>query len=77
MGFKGKENVNWRTIWFCLIISIGNVAYAYSAAIIGPVLSQKSFFAYMELTGPKGLKPNAESLIGAMSGVLQVRKDSK
>lgn len=73
MGFKGKENINWRNIWLCLTISIGNIAYAYSAAIIGPVLSQESFFEYMGLMGPKGLKSNAQPLIGAMSGVLQVR----
>lgn len=64
---------NWYNFWVCWLVSLGQIAFGYPASIIGTTLGEPSFLIYMKLIDPTGnLTPNADQLIGAMSGVFQV-----
>ena len=75
-GFGQDRQWNWKNFSVCLAIACGQLAFGYPASIIGVTLAQPSFLVYMKLldvtTTPPSLAPNADSLIGAMSGVFQV-----
>jgi hypothetical protein len=75
-GFGQDRQWNWRNFLICSAIACGQVAFGYPASIIGVTLAQPSFLIYMKLldttTDPPSLVHNADSLIGAMSGVFQV-----
>lgn len=63
----------WRTLLICTLISTGQIGFGYPASIISTTLGQPSFLKYMNLVTPEGeLKPGADGLTGAMSGVFQV-----
>ena len=75
-GFSQEIQWNWYNFWICLGIGfIGQLAFAYPAAVIGVTLAQPAFLEYMDLLttvdGKPGLSGHANSLIGAMSGVFQ------
>ncbi|KAJ9496347.1 hypothetical protein LTR96_004373 [Exophiala xenobiotica] len=74
-GFKQDRQWNWRNFLICSAIACGQLAFGYPASIIGVTLAQPSFLIYMKLlditTDPPSLVHNADSLIGAMSGVFQ------
>lgn len=67
--------IDWKNYWICLGIACGQLAFGYPASIIGVTLAQPSFLVYMKLldvtVDPPALASNADSLIGAMSGVFQ------
>ncbi len=70
-----KRKINWRNFWICFSISLGQVAFGYPSSIIGTTLGQPAFLLYMGLIDDKGVEtPNANNLIGATSGVFQVRR---
>ncbi|KAJ9615214.1 hypothetical protein H2200_001288 [Cladophialophora chaetospira] len=65
-----KRHFNWRAFAMSFAISLGAIAFGYPLAIIGTTLSQPSFVVYMNLIDEDGLPTsNADSLVGAMSGV--------
>jgi hypothetical protein len=69
-----KRNMNWRNFWVCFAISMGQVAFGYPSSIIGTTLGQPAFLLYMGLITPEGAPTNnSNNLIGATSGVFQVR----
>ena len=69
-----KRKINWRNFWICFSISLGQVAFGYPSSIIGTTLGQPAFLVYMGLITPEGiLTENANNLIGATSGVFQMR----
>ncbi|OAL34542.1 hypothetical protein AYO20_06172 [Fonsecaea nubica] len=73
-GFEQDRQWNWRNFWICFALaSSGMAAFGYPSSIIGVTLAQPSFLFYMKLIDPAmGEKAhNADSLIGAMSGVIQ------
>ncbi|KAK5444276.1 hypothetical protein LTS15_010391 [Exophiala xenobiotica] len=74
-GFGQDRQWNWRNFLICSAIACGQLAFGYPASIIGVTLAQPSFLIYMKLldttTDPPSLVHNADSLIGAMSGVFQ------
>lgn len=72
-GFKQDKQWNWKNFWtvFC-VAWFGQVAFGYPASIIGVTLAQPAFLEYMGLVDENGLTSNANSLIGATSGVFQV-----
>ena len=55
------------------MVSLGQIAFGYPASIIGVTLAQPSFLVYMGLLDIETLEltPNADQLIGAMSGIFQ------
>ena len=72
MKVRAREQWNWRNFFICLGVSSGQIAFSYPASIIGTTLAQPSFLAYMNLLDEDGLwSSQAQSLIGAMSGVFQ------
>lgn len=75
MAFGSKRHFNWYNFWICFLVSLGQIAFGYPASIIGATLGQPSFLLAMKLLDltqtPPVLKPNADELIGAMSGVFQ------
>ena len=72
MAFTNQQ-VNWRNFWTCFLISSGQLAFGYPASIIATTLGQPPFLLYMGLIDKDGLlTPNADGLIGAMSGTFQV-----
>ena len=70
-----KRQFNWYNFFICFLVSLGQVAFGYPASIIGTTLGEPSFLVYMKLFDLKSeaLTSNANQLIGAMSGVFQVR----
>ena len=70
------RQTNGKNLLFCILLSLGLVAFGYPASIIGTTLAQPPFLVYMGLVDPKTgiLTANANGLIGAMSGVFQVLK---
>lgn len=74
MELTKRSHWTWRQFFICFGISAGMLAFAYPAAVIATTLGQPTFLVYMELLTAEGtLSPRANSLIGAMSGVFQVR----
>ena len=75
MAFGSKRHFNWYNFWICFLVSLGQIAFGYPASIIGATLGQPSFLVAMRLLDltqdPPVLKPGADQLIGAMSGVFQ------
>ena len=76
-GFAQDKQWNWHNFWICLVVGfIGQMAFGYPSSIIGVTLAQPAFLEYMGLLtvvdGVPGLSSNANSLIGATSGVFQV-----
>lgn len=75
-GFKQDRQFNWKNFIICTLLACGQLAFGYPASIIGVTLAQPSFLIYMKLldvtTEPPSLTPNADQIIGAMSGVFQV-----
>ena len=76
-GFAQEKQWNWRNFWICLGVGfVGQLAFGYPSAIIGVTLAQPAFLEYMGLLtmvdGVPKLSLNANSLIGATSGVFQV-----
>lgn len=67
------QQFNWRNFWICFLVSLGQVAFGYPASIIGTTLGEPSFLIYMKLLDLETLTttPEANQLIGAMSGVFQ------
>jgi hypothetical protein len=77
-GFAQDKQWNWHNFWICLGVGfVGQLAFGYPSSIIGVTLAQPAFLEYMGLLtvvdGVPGLSSNANSLIGATSGVFQVR----
>lgn len=74
-GFTSGKEWNWKNFWICFGLACGQLAFGYPASIIGVTLAQPSFLIYMKLLDvtaePPRLVPDADSLIGAMSGVFQ------
>jgi MFS family permease len=74
-GFNTGKEWNWKNFWICLGLACGQFAFGYPASIIGVTLAQPSFLIYMKLldvtVDPPALASDADSLIGAMSGVFQ------
>ena len=80
-GFAQDKQWNWHNFWICLGVGfVGQLAFGYPSSIIGVTLAQPAFLEYMGLLtvvdGVPGLSSNANSLIGATSGVFQVRTRS-
>lgn len=72
-GFSGERQFTWRAFFICFLISMGVLAFGYPTAILGTTFSQPSFLHYMDLLDENGeTKSEAQSLIGATSGVYQV-----
>lgn len=73
MAITTSHQWNGWNFFICFLISLGQLAFGYPAAIIGTTLAQPSFLIYMGLLDvtqdPPALAPQAEGLIGAMSGV--------
>ena len=71
--FGSKRHFNAWNFFICYLVSLGQIAFGYPASIIGVTLAQPSFLIDMDLLDvsvtPAVLKPNADQLIGAMSGV--------
>ncbi|KAF8212868.1 general substrate transporter [Mycena galopus ATCC 62051] len=62
----------WPSFFTCYVISLGQIAFGYPAAIIGSVLAMSSFLKYMKLTDSAGLvSAEGNQLIGAINGVFQ------
>lgn len=70
------EQFNWRNFWICFLVSLGQIAFGYPSSIIGTTLGEPSFLIYMGVLDPTTelVSGKGEQLIGAMSGVFQVRK---
>lgn len=70
---ESKKNWNAWNFFICYMVSLGQIAFGYPASIIGVTLAQPSFLIDMGLLDvtktPAVMKPNADQLIGAMSGV--------
>jgi hypothetical protein len=78
MSSSDQRQINWRNFYICFLISLGLIAFGYPSAIISTTLGEPSFLLYMGLLDSTTLEltENADGLIGAMSGVFQVRKRS-
>ncbi|OQV02402.1 hypothetical protein CLAIMM_07606 [Cladophialophora immunda] len=73
-GFGQDRQWNWRNFLICFAIAgCGQLAFGYPASIIGVTLAQPSFLTYMKLINAETgeMAHDADSLIGAMSGVFQ------
>lgn len=59
--------------YVCFLVSLGQIAFGYPASIIGVTSAQPPYLIYMGLMDPETLEytPNADSLIGATSGIFQ------
>lgn len=70
-----KRHFNAWNFFICWLVSLGQIAFGYPASIIGVTLAQPSFLIAMGLLDPTtgALTKNADQLIGATSGVFQVR----
>lgn len=70
---------NWYNFWVCWLVSLGQIAFGYPASIIGTTLGEPSFLQYFNLldleTG--GFTKPGEQIVGAFSGVFQVRSLSE
>lgn len=74
MAFDTKNQWTWKQFWICFLVCLGQVAFGYPASVIGVTLAQPSFLVYMNLLDAEGNFTNeSNALIGAMSGVFQVR----
>jgi len=72
-GFKQDKQWNWKNFWIVFCVAwFGQLAFGYPSSIIGVTLAQPAFLEYMGLLTKDGLTANADSLIGATSGVFQV-----
>ncbi|KIX98818.1 uncharacterized protein Z520_05279 [Fonsecaea multimorphosa CBS 102226] len=72
--YKPGKQWNWYNFWICLAVGFfGQMAFGTPSAIIGTTLAQPAFLIYMGLLDPETeeLTANANSLIGATSGVFQ------
>lgn len=73
MAIETTRQYNGRNFLVCFLVSLGAIAFAYPSAIIGVTLAQPSFLIYMGLVditqSPPAATPNADGIIGAMSGV--------
>lgn len=71
---KSKRSFMTLNFWICFAISLGQIAFGYPASIIATTLGQPAFLLYMKLVKEDGsMGENANALIGATSGVFQVR----
>lgn len=76
-GFKHDKQWNWRNFWIVFFVAwFGQLAFGYPSSIIGVTLAQPAFLEYMGLVTETGLTANANSLIGATSGVFQASRHS-
>ena len=72
---KSKRSFMTLNFWICFAISLGQIAFGYPASIIATTLGQPAFLLYMGLVKEDGsMGGNANALIGATSGVFQVRE---
>jgi MFS family permease len=71
---SGRQSFNLLNFGTCFLLSLGSFVYGYFAGIIGTTLTKASFLSYMHLIDAQGRPtPNAPGLIGATTGVFQVR----
>lgn len=71
---KSKRSFMTLNFWICFAISLGQIAFGYPASIIATTLGQPAFLLYMGLVKEDGsMEGDANALIGATSGVFQVR----
>lgn len=77
-GFTGERQFTWCSFFISLVISSGVLSFGYPTAILGTTFSQPSFLAYMGLVNGDGITTSrVQALIGATSGVYQVRSLSQ
>lgn len=73
MAFATTRQWNGWNFFVCFLISLGQIAFGYPSSVISVTLAQPPFLSYMGLLdltqNPPALSPNADSIIGAMSGV--------
>lgn len=75
MAFDTKNQWTWKQFWICFVIYLGQVAFGYPASVIGVTLAQPAFLVYMNVVDTEGnFTDEGNALIGAMSGVFQVRR---
>jgi hypothetical protein len=78
MAFGTKGQWTWKQFSICFIICLGQIAFGYPASVIGVTLTKPSFLAYMNVIDAEGnFTDHGNALIGAMSGVFQVRTFSR
>lgn len=74
MAFDTKNQWSWKQFSVCFLVCLGQVAFGYPASVIGVTLAQPSFLTYMQLLDAEGnFTDHSNALVGAMSGVFQVR----
>ncbi|KAH8702278.1 general substrate transporter [Talaromyces proteolyticus] len=61
----------WKNFFICFAISLGALAYGYLAAIVSTTLGKPAFLEYMGLGDEKGVFPNKENLVGAITSIFQ------
>lgn len=68
-----KWHFSAYNLYVCFLVSLGQIAFGYPASIIGVTLAQPPFLAYMGLIDAEtgDYTSNANSLIGATSGIFQ------
>ncbi|KAK5690733.1 hypothetical protein LTR17_025842 [Elasticomyces elasticus] len=67
-----QRSWTWKECFYCGLVCLGEVAFAYPSSVIGVTLAQPSFLGYMSLIDGEGvLTSRGASLIGAMSGLYQ------
>jgi hypothetical protein len=73
MALGTSQQWNGWNFFICFLVSMGCIAFGYPSSIISVTLAQPSFLIYMGLLdvtqNPPALTPDADALIGAMSGV--------
>lgn len=74
-GFSKERQFTWHAFFICFVISFGALSFGYPTAILGTTFSQETFNTYMDLVdSDRKTTAGAQALIGATSGVYQVRK---
>lgn len=74
MSETNQSQWTWRSFFVCLALSLGMFSFGYPASVIGTTFAQPAFLLYMGLVTPEGqFAADANAIIGAMSGVFQVR----
>jgi hypothetical protein len=75
LGCKSRADCLWLPRYVCDCAALDRLLTCHSASVIGVTLGEPSFLVYMGLLDPKteALTSNANQLIGATSGVFQVR----
>jgi hypothetical protein len=75
MAFDKTGQWTWKQFFICFIICLGQVAFGYPASVIGVTLAKVPFLTYMNVVDDEGqFTSHGNALIGAMSGVFQVRE---